>query len=461
MDKKIFEDLPSENTPVKASELNDMQDGIEKSVNYIGSTQPSTGEKVWIKKGKNLFNKNNVINGYRFGSDGVLYAESGYSATDYIEVSSNTQYTVSWVIQIVQCVCYYDENKNFISRNGSEATFTTPSNCKYIRASVITANINSAQIELGSSSTTFEPYIDKEILIKNNAGAFEKFYSQKDNAIYKRGRNLLDMSSIFGLGTLNNDTGLFVKISDVTLISSSSSSVVYNTATKWAGIVYSVSVLPSTQYALKFSTDYPDDDYIIIEGYQKNGTRTRRILANGNETNTFTTNANEYEIKICIESGSLTNTNITISNLQLEQGSTATTFEPYVEKEILVKNDNGIFEKFYSEYQDNYLTSERRIGTWYDGRPLYKKTIKIQNTAFSNGNNLVAHNISNLRQCVKTELVKEGSHIFPYFNYANNTLTITAITNVDSTDILIRCINDSWGNTNIWYATLYYTKTTD
>lgn len=182
MDKKNFEDLPSENTPVKASELNDMQDGIEKSVNYIGSTQPITGEKVWLKTGKNLFNKNNVINGYRFGSDGSLYADSDFSATDFIEVNSSTQYTVSWVIQIVQCVCYYDENKNFISRNGSEATFTTPSNCKYIRASVTTENINSAQIELGSTATTYEPYIDKEILVKNNSGAFEKFYSQKDIA---------------------------------------------------------------------------------------------------------------------------------------------------------------------------------------------------------------------------------------------------------------------------------------
>ena len=180
MDKINFNNLPNRDTAVSAPNLNTMQNNIEKSVNYIGSTQPSTGENVWLKTGKNLFNKNNVINGYRFGSDGSLYADSDFSATDFIEVNSSTQYTVSWVIQIVQCVCYYDENKNFISRNGSEKTFTTPSNCKYIRASVLTSNINSAQIELGSSSTTYEPYIDKEILVKNNVGVFEKFYNEEE-----------------------------------------------------------------------------------------------------------------------------------------------------------------------------------------------------------------------------------------------------------------------------------------
>lgn len=178
MNKINFENLPSTNTPLNADNLNDMQSNIEKSVVAIGKTQPSTNENVWIKKGKNLFDKNNVLNGYRFSSDGALYADSDFSATDYIEVNSGTQYTVSWAIQIVQCVCYYDENKNFISRNGSEKTFTTPANCRYIRASVATANINSAQIEQGTQ-TTYEPYVEKEIFVKNDNGVFEKFYSEK------------------------------------------------------------------------------------------------------------------------------------------------------------------------------------------------------------------------------------------------------------------------------------------
>ena len=129
-------------------------------------------------RGKNLFDKNNVLNGYRFGSDGMLFADSSYSASDFIKVSNSTQYTISWNIETRECVCYYDENKSFISRNASNKTFTTPSNCQYIRVSVATANINSAQIEQGSTVTTYEPYINKQIQIKNKNGVFEEFFNE-------------------------------------------------------------------------------------------------------------------------------------------------------------------------------------------------------------------------------------------------------------------------------------------
>lgn len=110
-----------------------------------------------------------------------------------------------------------------------------------------------------------------------------------------------------------------------------------------------------------------------------------------------------------------------------------------------------------------FSTTEQRIGTWIDGKPLYRKTIKIQNTALVDGDNNIAHGISNLNQCIKTELAKNGSHIFPYFNYNSNnqTLSMTMISHVNSTNITIRLMNDSWGSGNTWYVTLYYTKTTD
>lgn len=180
MEKINFENLPSENTPINQDNLNLMQSNIEKSVVAVGKTQPSTSENVWIKKGKNLFNKNNVLNGYRFGSDGAPFADSNYCASDFIQVNNNIQYTINWNIETRECVCYYDENKTFISRNVSEKTFTTPANCKYIRASVANSSINSAQIEQGSISTTYEAYIKKEILVKNGNGVFEEFFDESD-----------------------------------------------------------------------------------------------------------------------------------------------------------------------------------------------------------------------------------------------------------------------------------------
>ena len=122
----------------------------------------------------------------------------------------------------------------------------------------------------------------------------------------------------------------------------------------------------------------------------------------------------------------------------------------------VVKNGN---KEYATEIP--YSINERRIGTWIDGKPVYIKTVIIQNTDFVTGNNQVAHNINNFKQCIKAELTKGGSNIFPYFNTSGNSFTSTSISNVDSSNITIRCLNDTWGNGNVWYATLYYTKTTD
>lgn len=156
-------------------------DEIKENAVAISSTQPTTEEKIWIKKGKNFFNKNRVFDGYRLDSAGSLFSHTGYSATDFIDVTANTNYVVNWSVQTMECICYYDETKTFISRNTSNSAFTTPANCKYIRASVESTKINTAQIELGSTSTSYEAYIEKEILVKNN-DVFERFF-KVDNSM--------------------------------------------------------------------------------------------------------------------------------------------------------------------------------------------------------------------------------------------------------------------------------------
>jgi predicted acylesterase/phospholipase RssA len=45
-----FEDLPSTNTPRNAENLNKLNNVV------ISPTEPTTGEEVWIQRGKNLIN---------------------------------------------------------------------------------------------------------------------------------------------------------------------------------------------------------------------------------------------------------------------------------------------------------------------------------------------------------------------------------------------------------------------
>lgn len=85
------------------------------------------------------------------------------------------------------------------------------------------------------------------------------------------------------------------------------------------------------------------------------------------EEKTFTTPDNCYYVTMAVVNN--------YTWIQIEQGSTATEYEAYVDKKIWCKNDNGVFEEFYDESKmnkTNYSTEEQVIGTWF-GKPLYRK----------------------------------------------------------------------------------------
>ena len=109
--------------------------------------------------------------------------------------------------------------------------------------------------------------------------------------------------------------------------------------------------------------------------------------------------------------------------------------------------------------KEKYSTDEQVIGTWIDGKPLYRKTIisnfevpfVTQVTSYD-----IRHNISNIDKVVYAEMTDGLKHI-PNLSMSGGTTTIDY---VSSTMIEIRYINDSWSQRN-WYITLEYTKTTD
>lgn len=44
----------------------------------------------------------------------------------------------------------------------------------------------------------------------------------------------------------------------------------------------------------------------------------------------------------------------------------------------------------------NYSTDEQVVGTWVDGKILYEKTVVIESSSLSSGENTLLHNISNV-----------------------------------------------------------------
>lgn len=112
---------------------------------------------------------------------------------------------------------------------------------------------------------------------------------------------------------------------------------------------------------------------------------------------------------------------------------------------------------------NKYSTDEQVIGTWTNGKNLYRKVIIINNIALNKGDNTIAHGISNIDKGIKISCFNYNGAVLPYINLnADSSLkTATFITGVDSTNITFRVINDSWGAQNNWCVIIEYTKTTD
>lgn len=153
----------------------------------VSPTEPQglNRKKVWIQKGKNLFNKNSgIILGSFIGSDGSIGIDTNlFYQTVYIPTKPNTKYTISSDIGENHRIAEYDNNKTFIKRNlndggGSAYVFTTSSNCYFVRISCNISNLDNIQLEQNSTATEYEAYIEPKIYVKNDNGVYEEFISE-------------------------------------------------------------------------------------------------------------------------------------------------------------------------------------------------------------------------------------------------------------------------------------------
>ena len=123
----------------------------------------------FMTSGKNLFDKNDIIDGKRIDANGIVTINGG-KISNYIKVRPNTQYYLANVIGlwIWYTGAYYDKNKKFISQLNIDGNFptsgtiTTPSNCYYIVLNILAHNylvdVNKVMMSLGSTPIDYEPF---------------------------------------------------------------------------------------------------------------------------------------------------------------------------------------------------------------------------------------------------------------------------------------------------------------
>ena len=133
-----------------------------------------------------------------------------------------------------------------------------------------------------------------------------------------------------------------------------------------------INVQPSTTYT--FSINGTSQKYVIYL-YKKDGTFIRvNTLTSG----TFTTPAEAYLLNFRCFNTDFTSDYANLK-IQLEQGSTATTYEPYIEKSIKVDNDDFIGQDNLVSVGANQPGDGKRV--WFaKGKNLYNKDEAIFGT---------------------------------------------------------------------------------
>nr|DAZ39664.1 MAG TPA: hypothetical protein [Caudoviricetes sp.] len=186
--------------------------GLSKAEIFVGAEEPTTGEKVWFRKGKNHFNGELKAGTFLNGVPNTEMSTTRIRNTEYIGVKNNTDYTISAkyskTLQIN--VMIYDEDKKFIKEvgwNNVPYTFTTTDTTKYImfalressNANITTKDITEIQLEQGSKATSYEAYIEPQIFVRNSNGVYEKFAKNniKEISFTKNDANAIFYESVY------------------------------------------------------------------------------------------------------------------------------------------------------------------------------------------------------------------------------------------------------------------------
>ena len=151
-------------------------------------------------------------------------------------------------------------------------------------------------------------------------------------------------------------------------------------------------------------------------------------------------------------------TNLVVS-LQIERGSTATDFEIPVTPSIYVDGET-IYTKGQNEV---YSTAEQRIGTWIDGKPIYRKVIDIPILTAGD----YTYNVSSLN--IATVLCFKGYctvanqintyRPLPYTTFNSNINQFQGCW-VESYEYNNITVKSNWDN-SVVHLIIEYTKTTD
>ena len=393
------------NSATDAYSANYLNDKLNKVV--VSPTEPITGEDVWIKRSSNILKFDDfteTVNGITFTmKDQVLYIKgtaTAYTQTCYMAIKKTleedmtlTQYTSGKADGIIAKAAYtYNGTSYYPNLFSVELDKDTYLNQLYFiisEGSVVDAEVR-FQLERGKGTHDWQPVMDKQVFVKNDNGVYEELVKNNlhigssqpingEEVWIQKGKNLIDMSYL--------RTGVY-KLGDGTYVDGADACCTKNF----------IEINNSKNYILSWGS--PSNSqlaYVLYYDENKNylgnsGTQ----FSNGSLTlNSYVNYSDVKYVNLRFDT-----TLSSLTNLQLEEGNTKSTYEPFTRK-IHTKNDNGTYEDFYDKTnREVYSLAEQRIGTWIDGKPLYRSIYKLTNLPSTNTDLVDVTNL-NIRELTK------------------------------------------------------------
>lgn len=115
--------------------------------------------------------------------------------------------------------------------------------------------------------------------------------------------------------------------------------------------------------------------------------------------------------------------------------------------------------KEYTDEKLIYSTDEKVVGTWIDGKPIYRKTYDVGNLPNTSAKD-INYNINNLKRVISIKgNATDGINYIPIPNVHSTSLAAQVAVYLTSTTIKLTTGSDRTGYTG--YLTIEYTKTTD
>jgi len=331
--KTTWSDLPSQTTPVNATNLNNIENGIKENDDRLNGTKSMSSIVVEDINGKNMFNPFSVIANTGV-NNGVIFSTNDYDIY-VIKVVPNKKYTISKTSYNGGLIGYYSTFPaigNTITnmqtlRDVTTLTITAQDN--YLCMMIAKAdNIGTIQVELGETATSYVAYNQP---IKNTSLGVKE-----DTIFYADDFKCKNLFTGFSNGTYDSSTG------------------VYNPSGNGISTA-KIPVKAGETYCLNGISGSPTIRLL----YWNDGTYVTSETKTAVVNTTITPQGNYMAIQ--------TSASATYSDVQLEIGTTATAYTPH-------KNFDG---EVYSE-------SEIKIGTWIDGKPIYRKIFETTNITSSN-----------------------------------------------------------------------------